>query len=296
MLLQQECMNYITLVRANYYKRPDDLEKMEPTMSGRHSFRKKVLLGVASVAVVATVSHKVEAASTKPTIVLVHGAMADSSSWNGVIPLLARDGYPVVAVAEPLRSLSGDSDYLASILRSIPGKVILRHSYGGSVITEVADPDNNIKALVYVAAFAPDKGESALQLIGRYRGSELGAALAQPILLADGSHDLMVDPAKYKAPFAADLPEDRAKLMAVTQRPVNEKALNEPAANVSWSTHPSYFVYGDSDKSIPPLLHASMAERAHSRATVVVPGASRLVMVSHPESVAGVIEEAADAR
>lgn len=269
---------------------------MEPKLSGRHSFQKKRLVSVAIAAAVAISSHNVEAASTKPTIVLVHGAMADSSSWSGVIPLLARDGYPVVAVAEPLRSLSGDSDYLASILRSIPGKIILvGHPYGGSVITDVADPDNNIKALVYVAAFAPDKGESALQLIGLYKGSELGAALAQPILLADGSHDLMVDPTKYKAPFAADLPEDRANLMAVTQRPVNEKALNEPAANVSWSTHPAYFVYGGSDKSIPPALHASMAERAHSRGTVVVPGASHLVMVSHPESVVEVIEDAADA-
>jgi pimeloyl-ACP methyl ester carboxylesterase len=265
-------------------------------MSGtRYLSRKKVVLRILSAAVVAMASPSVEAASTKPTIVLVHGAMADSSSWGGVIPLLVRDGYQVVAVAEPLRSLSGDSEYLGSILRSIPGKVILvGHSYGGSVITEVADPEDNIKALVYVAAFAPDKGESALQLIGRYKGSELGAALAQPILLGDGSHDLMVDPTKYKAPFAADLPEDRANLMAVTQRPVNEKALNEPATNVSWRNNPAYFVYGDKDKSIPPVLQAAMAERAHSRGTVVVPGASHLVMLSHPESVVGVIEDAAD--
>lgn len=267
-------------------------------MSGTKQLsRRKALLSIASAAAVAMVSHSVEAASTKPTIILVHGAMADSSSWSGVIPLLVHDGYTVVAVAEPLRSLSGDSEYLGSILRSTPGKVVVvGHSYGGSVITDVTDPENKIKALVYVAAFAPDKGESALQLIGRYEGSELGAALAQPILLADGSHDLMVDPTKFKAPFAADLPDDRANLMAVTQRPVNDKALNEPATNVLWNTHAAYFVYGDSDKSIPPALQASMAERAHSRGTVVVPGASHLVMLSHPDSVVNVIEEAADAQ
>jgi pimeloyl-ACP methyl ester carboxylesterase len=167
-----------------------------------------------------------EAASTKPTIVLVHGAMADSSSWNGVIPLLAKNGYNVVAVADPLRSVAGDAASVASVIKAIDGPVVLvGHSYGGAVITNAASGNNNVISLVYVAAFAPEKGESAFALIGRYPGSELAAALARPVTLSDGGNDLSVDPAKFAGPFAADLPHDQVTLMAITQRPVTEAAL-----------------------------------------------------------------------
>jgi pimeloyl-ACP methyl ester carboxylesterase len=237
-----------------------------------------------------------EAASTKPTIVLVHGAMADSSSWNGVIPLLSNDGYNVVAVADPLRSVAGDAASVASVIKSIDGPVVLvGHSYGGAVITNAADGSNNVRALVYVAAFAPEKGESAFALIGKFPGSELGAALAKPVTLSDGGNDLRVDPAKFAGPFAADLPHDQVTLMAITQRPVTEAALKEASGPAAWKTIPSYFVYGAADKSIPPALHDFMAKRAQARDVVVVPGASHVVMLSHPQQVAAVIEEAAQA-
>jgi pimeloyl-ACP methyl ester carboxylesterase len=164
------------------------------------------------------------------------------------------------------------------------------------VVTDMVERGIDIKALVYVAAFAPAKGEAALDLVGKMPGSQLGAALAAPILLADGSHDLAVDPEKFIEPFALDLPEAQARLMAVTQRPINERALKEPSSNESWSSHPSFFIYGSEDKSIPPALQEYMAKRAHSRETIVVPGASHLVMLSHPEAVAGVIEDAAQAK
>nr|WP_033838980.1 alpha/beta hydrolase [Mesorhizobium loti] len=237
-----------------------------------------------------------EAASTKPTIVLVHGAMADSSSWDAVIPILSRDGYTVVAVADPLRSVSGDAAAVASVIENIDGPVVLvGHSYGGAVITNAALTSKSVKALVYVAAFAPDKGESAFALIGKFPGSELGAALAKPVTLADGGHQLSVDPAKFAGPFAADLPKKQVALMAVTQRPVTEAALKEASGEAAWKILPSYFVYGAADKSLPPALHDFMAKRAHARDVMVVPGASHVVMLSHPAKVAEVIEEAARA-
>ncbi|CDZ54986.1 Putative hydrolase/acyltransferase [Neorhizobium galegae bv. orientalis] len=237
-----------------------------------------------------------EAASTKPTIILVHGAMADSSSWNGVIPLLSKDGYNVVAVSDPLRSVAGDAASVASVVKSIDGPVVLvGHSYGGAVITNAANGNNNVRALVYVAAFAPEKGESAFALIGKFPGSELGAAMAKPVTLSDGGIDLSVDPEKFAGPFAADLPHDQVTLMAITQRPVTEAALKEASGPAGWKTIPSYFVYGAADKSIPQTLHDFMAKRAQARDVVIVAGASHVVMLSHPQQVAEVIEEAAQA-
>ncbi|WFR97930.1 alpha/beta fold hydrolase [Rhizobium tumorigenes] len=253
---------------------------------------------IAALTMLLIVPMATEAASTKPTIVLVHGAMADSSSWNGVIPLLSKDGYNVVAVADPLRSVAGDAALVASVIKSINGPVVLvGHSYGGVVITNAvnSNSNNNVTALVYVAAFAPEKGESAFALIGKFPGSELGAALAKPVTLSDGGHDLSVDPAKFAGPFAADLPHDQVTLMAITQRPVTEAALKEASGPAAWRTIPSYFVYGAADKSIPPALHAFMAKRAQARDVVVVPDASHVVMLSHPQQVADVIVEAAQA-
>ncbi|MER9142066.1 alpha/beta hydrolase [Mesorhizobium sp. M0871] len=261
---------------------------------------KRVLFGwplaVTAVAAFLLAPGATEAASSKPTIVLVHGAMADSSSWNSVIPILCHDGYTVVAVADPLRSVSGDAAAVASVVESIDGPVVLvGHSYGGSVITKAALNSKNVRALVYVAAFAPDKGESTFALISKFPGSELGAALAKPIALPDGSLQLSVDPAKFAGPFAADLPMEQVALMAITQRPVAETALKEASGAAAWKTLPSYFVYGAADKSIPPALHDFMAKRAHAREVVVVQGASHVVMLSHPANVAEVIEEAAQA-
>ncbi|MED7666470.1 alpha/beta hydrolase [Pseudomonas moraviensis subsp. stanleyae] len=237
------------------------------------------------------------AAPVKPTVVLVHGAFADSSSWNGVVKILEKDGYPVIAAANPLRSVKSDAQSVADVLASVKTPVVLvGHSYGGPVISEAAYGNANVKALVYVAAFAPEKGETAAELSGRFPGSTLGPTLSAPVELADGGKDLYIQQDKFHEQFAADVSPADAKLMAATQRPVTVAALNEAATEPAWKTVPSYFVYGDQDKNIPAQALAFMAERAHSRQTVVVKGASHVVMVSNPKAVASLIETAAAAK
>jgi pimeloyl-ACP methyl ester carboxylesterase len=233
-------------------------------------------------------------AGEKPTVVLVHGAFAESNSWNGVVRELEKDGYPVVGAANPLRSVKGDADYVSAILSGIKGPVVLvGHSYGGSVISNAANNHDNVKALVYVAAFAPEAGETAFDLTGKFPGSTLGPTLAAPVTLPDGGHDLYIDQSKFRDQFAADVPVAEAKLMAAGQRPVTEAALKEPAGAPAWKSIPSWWVYGDADKNIPPAAMAWMAERAKSKGTVVVKGASHVLMVSHPEAVSHIIEKAA---
>lgn len=237
------------------------------------------------------------AAPVKPTVVLVHGAFADSSSWNGVVKILEKDGYPVIAAANPLRSVKGDAQSVADVLASVKTPVVLvGHSYGGPVISEAAYGNANVKALVYVAAFAPEKGETAAELSGRFPGSTLGPTLSAPVALADGGKDLYIQQDKFHDQFAADVSQADAKLMAATQRPVTVAALNEAATEPAWKTVPSYFVYGDQDKNIPAQALAFMAERAHAKQTVVVKGASHVVMVSNPKAVASLIETAATAK
>jgi pimeloyl-ACP methyl ester carboxylesterase len=237
------------------------------------------------------------AAAERPTIVLVHGAFADASSWNGVIKILESHGYPVVAAANPLRSVQGDARYVASIVESITSPVVLvGHSYGGLVISDAASGHENVKSLVYVAAFAPETGESAAALSGKFPGSTLGPTLAPPVTLPDGGKDLYIQQDKFPDQFAADVAKKEARLMAATQRPITEAALNEPAGQPAWKTTPAWFIYGDKDKNIPPQALGFMAERAHSKQTVVVNGASHVVMVSHPREVAEIIEKAAAAQ
>jgi pimeloyl-ACP methyl ester carboxylesterase len=237
------------------------------------------------------------AEDAKPTIVLVHGAFAESSSWNGVIGLLEKDGYTVVAAANPLRSVKSDAAAIASVVASIKAPVVLvGHSYGGSVISEAAVGLANVKALVYVAAFAPDAGETAAALSGKFPGSTLGSALADPVPLADGGKDLYIRKDKFRAQFAADVGESDAKLMAATQRPITEAALNEASTEPAWKNTPSWFVYGDQDRNIPAAAIAWMAERAHAKQTIAIKGASHVVMVSNPEAVAKLIESAATAK
>ncbi len=233
-------------------------------------------------------------AAQKPTVVLVHGAFAESNSWNGVIKDLEADGYPVVGAANPLRGVASDAAYVSSILAGIKGPVVLvGHSYGGQVISGAANGHENVKALVFVSAFAPDTGESAIDLTGKFPGSTLAPTLAAPVDLPGGGHDLYIDQAKFPAQFAADVPSRTARLMAVIQRPVAEAALKEGAGEPAWKKVPSFFVYGDADKNIPPPALAWMAKRAGSKGTVVVKGASHVVMVSHPNAVAHLIEKAA---
>jgi pimeloyl-ACP methyl ester carboxylesterase len=198
------------------------------------------------------------------------------------------DAFAVIA------GLSSDAQYVSELVRSIKTPVVLvGHSYGGSVITNAANGNSNVKALVYVAAFAPDEGESAFDLVGKFPGSVLGAALAPPVPLAGGANDLYVDPTKFKEPFAADVSDTQVKLMAATIRPVTDAALKEASGNPAWKSIPSWFVFGSGDKSIPQAAHAFMASRARSKKTTIISGASHVVMVSHPAEVAKVIEESA---
>lgn len=236
---------------------------------------------------------RAQAPDAKPTIVLVHGAFADSSSWNGVVTILEKKGYTVIGAANPLRGVASDASAVASVIRSVKGKVVLvGHSYGGPVISAAAADQPNVTALVYVSAFAPDVGESSLELTGRYPGSTLSAALAPPVNLPSGAHDLYIVQSKFPAQFAADVPEQQAKQMAAGQRPVTDAALSEKSKVAAWKAFPSWFIYGTSDRNIPPAAMAFMAKRAKST-TTVVEGASHVVMVSHPDKVAAVIEAAA---
>ena len=234
------------------------------------------------------------AAEPKPTVVLVHGAFAESASWNGVAAELARAGYPVVAAANPLRGVASDAAYVASLLKSIKGPVVLvGHSYGGAVISAAAVGAANVKALVFVAAFAPDAGESCLALTGKFPGSTLPPTLAPPVPLADGGEDLYIQQDKFPHQFAADVALPQARTMAATQRPIKSAALAEAATEPAWKTIPSWAVYGSADLNIPPAAMAFMADRMHARKTVVVQGASHVVMVSHPHEVAALIGQAA---
>jgi pimeloyl-ACP methyl ester carboxylesterase len=255
----------------------------------------KLFAGLALAALVGASSAM--AADVKPTVVLVHGAFADSSSWNGVVKILQQDGYPVIAAANPLRSLKGDAQSVADVLATIKTPVVLvGHSYGGPVISAAAYGNANVKGLVYVAALAPEAGETVAGLAGRFPGSTLGPTLAAPVALQDGGKDLYIQQDKFHDQFAADVPNAAAQLMAATQRPVTEAALNEAAGEPAWKSIPSWFVYGDQDKNIPPQAMAFMAQRAHARQTVVVKGASHVVMVSNPKTVAQLIESAASSQ
>ncbi|MFD3425510.1 alpha/beta fold hydrolase [Nocardia fluminea] len=232
-------------------------------------------------------------APVKPTIVLVHGAFAESSSWNGVIDQLNQQGLTSIAAGNPLRSVSGDAGTVRGVVASIDGPVVLvGHSYGGQVISQVHDP--KIKGLVYVAAFAPEEGETIGELSAKFPGSTLGDTLNK-VALPDGSTDLYIQPAKFHQQFAADVPVAQATLDAVTQRPLNDRALNGKSGAPNWKSVPSWFVFPDADYNIPVAAHRFMAERANARATVEIKGASHALTVSQPAAVAKVIVEAATA-
>ena len=288
-------MKQLNFTFSNAVQRIADALKNVPGAEQRAK-RYKLGLGMALVAALFTASSAF-AAPAKPTIVLVHGAFADASSWNGVTSILKHDGYPVFAVANPLRGVKSDATYVSDIIKSIPTPVVLvGHSYGGSVISEAADDSANVKGLVYVAAFAPAAGETAAQLSGKFPGGTLASALGNPVHLSTGGDDLYIRQDKFPAQFAADVPEAEAKLMAVAQRPITKEALNEPSTEGAWEHIPSWFIYGDQDKNIPPKVLAFLAQRAHAKQTVVVKGASHVVMVSHPKEVAQLIENAARAQ
>jgi pimeloyl-ACP methyl ester carboxylesterase len=229
----------------------------------------------------------------KPTVVLVHGAFAGSSGWDGVIEKLESDGYTAIAAANPLRGVKTDGAAVSSVLRSISGPIILvGHSYGGPVITEAANGNPNVKALVYVAAFAPDTGESSASLSDKFPGSTLAGTLTTTTL-PGGGRDLYIRLDRFHDQFAADVSEKEARLMAATQRPVAEAALAELTGKPSWKIVPSYAIYGSKDLCIPPAVMNFMAKRSHAVKTEVIDGASHALIVSHANEVAAFIEDAA---
>lgn len=233
----------------------------------------------------------------RPTVVLVHGAFAESASWNGVVADLQGRGYRVLAVANPLRGLQHDAAYLRSVLDSLPGPVVVAgHSYGGSVMSEAADGAPGVTALVYVASFNLEAGESTGQLAAKFPGGELGAALDPvPFPLPDGGTgtDLYIQQDKFHAVFAADVAPEVAALMAATQRPIAATALEDIATKAAWKAIPSWTMVTTQDLAIPAESMRFMAERAGS--TTVEIDASHAVTVSQPGAVAELIDAAARA-
>ncbi|MET7398771.1 alpha/beta hydrolase [Dactylosporangium sp. NPDC005572] len=260
--------------------------------------RRTLIAGTAAVATGALLSAPgtAAAASTKPpkakpTIVLVHGAFADASGWNEVVRILQCDGYTTYAPANPLRSVSGDSAYLAGFLATLTGPVVLvAHSYGGMVITNAATDNADVKALVYVAAFAPDAGETLQGLQLKYPGSKLGDTSLD--LRPNGdSYDGYVKPAAFRDVFAADLPKATTDVMAATQRPGDVHTLLEPSGAPAWKSIPSWYLVARNDNLIPAAAQRFMAQRAGARVTEV--GASHVAMISQPRVTADLIKQAA---
>lgn len=232
------------------------------------------------------------------TVVLVHGAFADASSWNGVVERLQAAGRQVTAPANPLRGISIDSAYLAAVFEQIPGPVLaVGHSYGGAVISNAATHAANVAGLVFVAAFAPEEGERLGDVEGGSKDSVLMSALV-PHKYPNGGGaetavEFAIDPTKFHDAFAADLPPEQTAVMAATQRPAAESAFSEPAGPPAWKSLPAWAVVATGDKAAGTDVIRSMAERAG--ATITEVEASHVVMVSQPEAVAEVVLTAAAA-
>jgi len=236
--------------------------------------------------------------SHEPTIVLVHGAFADASSWNGVVERLLQGGHHVVAPANPLRGLASDSAYIASDISQIDGPTILvGHSYGGAVISNAATTAKNVLGLVFVAAFAPENGETLGGAEANSKDSVLNSALVQRLYPTgkDGetAPEFIVDPAKFHDAFASDVPEKQSAVMATTQRPVAAGAFSEASGPPAWKTIPSWTMVAVGDKAAGTDVIRSMAKRAGAK-TVEIKG-SHVIMVSQPQAVTDVILEALQA-
>jgi pimeloyl-ACP methyl ester carboxylesterase len=231
----------------------------------------------------------------RPTIVLVHGAFAESASWDGVVDPLLAAGYDVIAPANPLRGLAADAQSVSDVVRSIKGPVVLvAHSYGGAVISNVDAAAGEIVGLVYVDGFAPETGENCFGLAAMFPGSMLGEATVRPVPRSDGTTDFYVAPGSFPDVFCQDVPAPQAARMAVTQRPATQEALVEPSGERPlWKDVPSWFLIGEQDRIIPPALQHFMADRAEARRVVEIPGASHAAAVSQPRPVVELILEAA---
>jgi pimeloyl-ACP methyl ester carboxylesterase len=236
-------------------------------------------------------------AAPKPTIVLVHGAWADASSWNGEVDRLQSDGYVVRAIDNPLRGLTSDAEEVEDFLSTITGPIVLvGHSYGGAVITNAAAGNPNVKALVYVDAAAPDVGETNGQLSGK-----TSALSGDPATLFDslpyagapaGAVQYYLKEDIFLHNFAPDLPARTAEQLWATQRPAATAAFDTPSAAAAWKTIPSWYVIGMDDQIITTQSELDMANRAHSH-IMEVPGGSHLTLISQPDAVTNQILAAA---
>ena len=233
-----------------------------------------------------------DTAAAPLTVVLVHGAFADSSSWAGVIERLQAAGVAVIAAANPLRGVSFDSAYVASVVDQVPGPVLLvGHSYGGAVISNAATQATNVKGLVLVSGFAPEEGEALSEVEGTSRDSALGPALIQsefPTGVGDETAiELYVDPVKFPAVFGADLPVAQANAFGASQRPIAASAFDEKSGPPAWKHLPTWSVVATGDKAAGSDVILSMARRANAE-TIELEG-SHLIMVSQPEPATNVI-------
>ncbi|WP_326685220.1 alpha/beta hydrolase [Streptomyces microflavus] len=232
---------------------------------------------------------------TKPTVVLVHGAFADASGWGATVDRLRRDGYPVQAIANPLRGLDYDTSYLTGVLKNIAGpKILVGHSYGGAVISNAAASVPGVKALVYVAAWVPDKGETLGDLIEKHTDPAVKPLPLKNITYtrpdATAGTDVFIDPARFRASFAADVPASEAALMAASQRPISVEAFGQPSKEAAWKTLPSWALVAKQDQAIGTRLERFMARRAGAHITEVA--GSHAVMVSRPDAVTRIIQQA----
>lgn len=237
--------------------------------------------------------------AVRPTVVLVHGAWADTSSWDGEVSALQKRGYEVRAIANPLENLTTDSEYVATFLKSLSGPIVLvGHSYGGSVITNAAAGNPNVKALVYVDAAAPAVGETNGSLSGsdsvlkQKPESELFDELPDPGV-ASGVVDLYLKKDVFLNYFGSDLPAEEATRLWASQRSASTSAFETPSRFAAWETIPSWYFISSGDQIITPTSERSMAERAGSHVTVF-DGGSHLTLISHPDAVTVVIQQAID--
>ncbi len=256
-----------------------------------------VLLLITSVVVSLSIGHLAPVAaqqvsqtsSSKPSIVLVHGAYADGTGWQYVIPLLEQDGYTVTAVQNPLTSLPEDVATTKRLIEAQEGSVVVvGHSYGGNVITGAAAGNPNVKALVYVNAFAPDAGETTSDLNAKYAAAPISTAI-----VPDSANFLYVDRANFHNFFAQDVPESEARVMAATQKPIASVAFEQSVTDIAWKTIPSWFLVTQADRAINPDLQRFMAQRIDAKTIEV--NSSHVSFISHPNEVAQLIKQAATA-
>lgn len=241
----------------------------------------------------ATVPAAVSRAQIKASVVLVHGAWADGSSWNAVTERLQHRGLAVYAVPNPLRGVVADAAYVAAFLATVPGPIVLvGHSYGGFVTTGAALANTHVKALVYIDAYIPAAGDTVLTLTGQFPGSQVSPAILDFVPSAAGVVDTYIKRDLFPAVFAPDLPTSQDAVLSGTQRPLALTALSEPAGDPAWASIPSWALIGTADLVLPPAAQRFMTSRAHSHVTEV--RASHLSLISHPHRVADVVLAAVD--